>query len=443
MNEKSILQLYIERLRREPKILELTEDDLDEIAHHIGMTTADMERLENIVDSHRRRGQHYLEKNELEDAAIEYERAVMLSPLNSAILYEAGMVQAELWNRFQELPNLDKSVHYLEQAYKLDDSLVEAYKYFKRLKRNYLFKEKRKTTEEHDKRKLFFIISAIAGVFLIVLIFSLAQRFIIDPYHEAALQILDAEYDAGESPFFGDLPIPVTTVYEDFLTDSDKSIQIVITKSHFEEFNNTYKYTLEGVAVHSSMSLSGIELDLFLLDQMGNVVFQEPVIVNNIDFPYSPGWDIPFSREIVERDFSPIIRGAKLVVKKSYPPADPVVRQSDDIIPIWEVLRPEGIQLVMKLVPFSDNPAPEDEIPDFVLSVTNKGYRSADLLSLKIIWQNNEDKDIYSQRVTPFSPGEPYLLPGHTRSIPIFVKSKNNLIFKSKFNIYIEEISLK
>ena len=99
MPEQDILQTYIERILTAQDQQEswLTEDDLAQTARELGLSDADLVRMDKAVEAQQRRGDGFVAHEQWSDAIKEYKQAVALRPLDVDLVHKLARSYQQRW----------------------------------------------------------------------------------------------------------------------------------------------------------------------------------------------------------------------------------------------------------------------------------------------------------------------------------------------------------
>src|SRR5690606_23204801 len=106
---------------------ELDEADLAEIARELGLTDADLDRVEQAITDHVDRGRGYAKHQMWDDAVREFEEASALAPSRSAIRLALAHALLERWAATQFDDDRQRSVELARHVLEHEPKNQQAY----------------------------------------------------------------------------------------------------------------------------------------------------------------------------------------------------------------------------------------------------------------------------------------------------------------------------
>ena len=133
--QKTILTTYLQRvlaLKDERRTLPSPEE-LREIARELGLSETDLAAVEQAAEDHFLRGQGFLERRRWDDAIVELEEAVAVSPRSVERRHALAAAHAGKWQESHEASSRDRAEKLARECLELDPRHGESFEVLERL----------------------------------------------------------------------------------------------------------------------------------------------------------------------------------------------------------------------------------------------------------------------------------------------------------------------
>lgn len=136
-DDESILQDYLARLMTMQDQREdwLEEADLKAAAQDLGLSDADLERLDAATEAHRTRGRSFADRGLWDEAVEEYRQAATLNPFDAEATHELARAHLGRWHATGDALDRDAADRYAHRTLQLDPEHAGAYEVLQELKR--------------------------------------------------------------------------------------------------------------------------------------------------------------------------------------------------------------------------------------------------------------------------------------------------------------------
>ena len=135
--DELILQDYISRLLtlQDEREAFLDKEDLKTTAQDLGLTDEDLEKIETLVEAHRKRGANYARYNRWDEAVEEYRQAVTLDPFDKELVLGLAKAHQGRWQKLGHAADREEAARYARRAIELDADYAEAFRLLEELDR--------------------------------------------------------------------------------------------------------------------------------------------------------------------------------------------------------------------------------------------------------------------------------------------------------------------
>jgi|GEM_PF-4385359 len=415
-----------ERLREyKKKLLELKNEgrldqyNLDEVAMDIGLTVEDLKKINDIILENKQRGEAFLKHKCWNDAILEFEKAIILSPFNIDIIYGLAKAYCEKWLVNKNKDDKKKSYEYAKSSLNIDPLYEPSLKIIK------ILNKKEKKINPKTRKKIFYLIFFLTVVFFLLIIYIFKDFRLNIKKNEEYLSsgnnsskkneetnenfnIINT--DTVEDP--GKYEVPV------YLTQSDKEEGVVIhvQSSILNIYDDSFSYNIYGNFISDKYEIHMLNVKMNFLGEDNEVLYTEYInVLDESDTYIYPNDTIPFEKLVFKKERPPKIKKILLlfdIVKKlpgkNYEEGKPT-RYT------WEAENSLNAKFAIYQRENSTVKSFGFHYRTLVLRFKNTGTRSIKELKVKIKWYDKKNKHIKTETSFIVFPQGPYLEPGQVR----------------------------
>ncbi len=136
-DDESILQGYLARLMtlQDERQTWLEEADLQTAARDLGLSDADLERLQAATEAHRQRGRSFVERRLWDEAIDAFRQASALRPFDAPLFHELAQAHLGRWRATGDEADRLAAERYAHRTLQLNPEHAASYEVLQELKR--------------------------------------------------------------------------------------------------------------------------------------------------------------------------------------------------------------------------------------------------------------------------------------------------------------------
>ncbi len=136
-DDERILQGYISRLMtlQDERASWLEEADLKTAARDLGLSDADLERLQAATEAHRQRGRSFMQRRLWDEAIDAFRQATTLSPFDATLFHDVAQAHLGRWRVGGDEADRQAAERYVHRTLELDPEHAASYEILQELKR--------------------------------------------------------------------------------------------------------------------------------------------------------------------------------------------------------------------------------------------------------------------------------------------------------------------
>lgn len=177
-DEDNILQDYIARLltMQDERDEWLEEEDLKTTALELGLSEADLQRIEKTIEAHQQRGLNFIEHASWDEAVNELKQAMALSPLDVSLIH--GLARAHLgrWKATGNAEDQEAAERYTRRCIQLDPDHKASYELLQDMKRIPIRATQSGRPTPAKSRLFFFLLLGAVVIISMLLLWLLVSR---------------------------------------------------------------------------------------------------------------------------------------------------------------------------------------------------------------------------------------------------------------------------
>lgn len=418
-DQEAILQQYIARLMdlQDARDDWLGEDDLEQTARDLGLSTRDLERARATVERHRERARRFSQHDAWDDAVAEYRQALVLAPLDAGLAYELAVAHASRYEATADAADHAAAERYARRAIDLDPELAPAYELLGVLKKS------SGAPQTVSRQRL---LVAVATLLLLaaggVMFFVLERAAVPVPAPPAPVA------PVPPAPSAPALPAPTATSAQRELpvTFEVDGFEFDVQRSRFNDYDSSFAYTLHATLRPTAGELHHLRLRLDLLDADGAILHTHFFDgYGDHEPPLRPGETAPLAPLIFQREPPPDARQARLTLEAAErPPAAANYGDEPDVPLRWPAGQPAYLDLAAteRTSTLRTNTLLGGErTHTLTLALHNRGDRSVEGLRLKVTWYDAAG-GVAAEDERFVVPSGPAMRPGQTWLVRFYGK---------------------
>ena len=381
--QKSVLATYLQRvlaLKEERRTVPSAEE-LRAIAMDLGLSEADLADVDQAAEDHYLRGQGFLERDRYDDAIVELEESVALSPRSVERLHALALAHTGRWHERREPANRERAERLARECLELDPRHGGSFEVLDRLD------QAPAAPSEGAKPRPTRALILAALVLVAIVVANVVFRSPSDPEPPAVPDPVNAPAKAAAPPATEphelDLPVDLDP------GSSGLALELEVRQSRLLTYANGKSFlTLNALfANRGATELDKLGMRLVLLDAAGSVLEEESFDALSSSSPVLR----PGDRQAIHRlrETSSTLRRLRMVVDtvdqnpaaESYAPAKPIPLD-------WLSERSADLDVALRerAYRFSEKSFPKDGSGyfDAVLEIENASQRTLRQLTLRV-----------------------------------------------------------
>lgn len=389
--DERILQDYIARLlsMQDERDEWLGEDDLKAAARDLGLSDADLARIEATTEAHRQRGHRFSQHDAWDDAIAEYRKAVTLDPFDVSLVHALAVAYASRYEETGATADREEAERYARRCIELDPNHAPSYDLLTALKQSAATTP---TTPAAPKAA-----ALVIAVGMVVLGVGAAGVFFLNtrPTPPEAPPAPPTATPAPDRALPSQRQIPVR------LLDADDArlLRLEVQRSLLNTYDSTFSYTLHATLRNEADELHRLRMKIALVGPDGQILRTAYVDVRSDHEPYlRPGDTAPVAALIYEEQPPPDVQEVQLstdIVERE--PAAPAYDAPAPLPLTWEFEQPAHLDVEIYERESRLTDGIRERMHFLTLAARNQGRRSVQHLRLKVTWFDAQDAPITSE----------------------------------------------
>ena len=408
-DDGQILQDYIGRLLalQDDRKEWLGEEDLKAVAHDLGLSEADIARLDAVTEAHRQRGKNFGRHGAWDEAISEFRQATALDPFDVPLLHELAVAHASRFGESQDPEDREAAQRYAHRCIELDPDHQASFELLAALK------QKPKLPAQPAKSRLLVVVAAVLVLGLGGVFFVLRDLEQPPPRPETTTVTPPTGTPRATSPAStpGEAEIPIR------LEEGEtQGLRLEVQRSLFKRYDDSFSYSLHATLLNEREELHRLRLKMTLLDAEGTILHTKYFDGLGDHEPYlRPGDTAPLSTLIFEKQPPPSLQDVRLAIDIiEQEPAATTYGTATEVPFSWEFERPEYIEVGLSERESRVAEGLREPLHFLTLAVKNEGTRSIQHLRVKVTWLDANDEVLTSKLTYAVPSSGPSLRAGET-----------------------------
>lgn len=401
-----ILKNYVEhilQLQAEKNQEVLSQTELNEVAHRLGLTNADIIYIDKRFTAYYTRGINYTKYNNWDKAIQELEQACKIKPISSEALYRLADAYR---NRFLKKGKKEDKIlaeKYAQRCLQIEYGHEQAIALISQIAR----------IRPQNKKKTWFKYILIIVLILSVgiLIFFMLNDFLGQDSEKVVEEPTKPQPILKQEDNLREIPISLDEEGKIFGLSLDNETSIL------KKEDKMFHYQYKGSVLNRKYELSELTFSMLLLDTKNRVIHEENLqVLENKDTELQPKDVLPFSFSLHQKFDTQKIKEIKLEIYaiEKEELEEPYLAKDTLLTYYKPELNPDLMLEVRErsqtLIP--DASSFEHEI---VLEYQNQGKAPIKELEIEIEWYNKQFNLIYNSIASLVKSEEPVLKPSQRR----------------------------
>ncbi|MEL6343078.1 MAG: hypothetical protein AAFV53_08075 [Myxococcota bacterium] len=434
MSEASkIISAYVARVDELQKQSDdrLSVYQLKAIARELGVSEADLARAERTAHDHLQRGLGYVEHHLYDDAIEEFRVAVVLRPLDPAVIFALAQAYAARWDANGDDDDREEADELARQSLQLDPGLKEAFALRQRVQPR-ADRTQTSTASSSSKRTapplaavglLVLGITGVSGVGAMAYWMMTPQQSIRAPIPVAAQDEPVAQQAAAPvpaAPREGEIAVRSTPF------DTIPGLTLDIQRSEFSNFNDSWSYKANGLLPNGSDQLVKAAKGQVTLKMADGTVIATEAFDIHEDYaaPLQPGDEgaydlLIYTEGITPGDLAPAIAEFTILSAETaaaaarYPDPTPIAFS-------WEEgAQPPGLTLevAQRSRVYSDHLSDQTHFRGSYVVTLPPGSASAEMVKFRVDFLDAKGAVIGTDESYLVTGQEPPIAPGKSRVV--------------------------
>ncbi len=381
--EKTILTTYLQRVLalKDKRRTVPSSEDLREIAKELGLSDSDLAEVDQAAADHCLRGQGFLERQRWDDAIVELEESVALSPRNVERLHTLALAHAGKWREGHQAANRERAEKLARECLELDPRHSGSFEVLDQLDQTPASPD----PQPKPKASRNLILSGLALISILAGTVFLRAPSDPPPGTEQPAQPPAPETSAATTGDVEELDIPVQLESG----ENDLGLELEVRQSRLKNYGTGKSFlTLNALLANRGVNeIAKLGVRLILLTAEGAVLEQDTFDVLSSSSPVlRPGDQHAIHRL---RETSATLRGLRMVVETvDHNPAATTYAEAKPIPLDWPLERSGDLAITLRErdYRFSEKSLAKDGSGyfDAVLEIENTSQRTLRQLTLEV-----------------------------------------------------------